>query len=192
MTGLRGCNPTIHVACIPYCTPWYSRRATEVLRYKSAVFMYTTSTGLKPPFNRRKVPWRELRQYKIRSPDYVREMATLNLFPSNNVIKYSSLLVRYALSTGANFDDLNLHMESWRYAETSVTIYQSKRRNIPEDNFSGIIMPAKRTTALPRQLQKFNAFHFLRDIKPKVVSQQLIMEVSLIYLMIKPKCTVSY
>ena len=119
-------------------------------------------------------------------------MATLNLFPSNNVIKYSSLLVRYALSTGANFDDLNLHMESWRYAETSVTIYQSKRRNIPEDNFSGIIMPAKRTTALPRQLQKFNAFHFLRDTEPKVVSQQLIMEVSLIYLMIKPKCTVSY
>jgi len=38
----------------------------------------------------------------------------LNLFPLNNVIEYSSLLVRYALSNGANFDDLNLHVKSRR------------------------------------------------------------------------------
>jgi hypothetical protein len=97
------------------------------------------------------------------------------------------------LSTGANFDSLKLHMESWYYAETSVTTYQSKRRNIPEDNFSRIFMRTMRTTALPRQLQKFNAFHFLRDIHLKVaVSQQLIMKASLLHVMIKPKCTVSY
>ena len=69
---------------------------------------------IKTSFQQKGGPLKRTKAIQNRSPDSVREMTMLNLFPLNNVIEYSSLLVRYALSNGANFDDLNLHVKSRR------------------------------------------------------------------------------